>query len=504
MRTVLYCILLLIILTFIETNAQQIIPPGNWDKSWLMKPDVYRVLKQGEVGIVDSEGKILVPCQFDQVYDLTDDDYVRVLKDLKIGLYHLQKGLVLTAEYDQIWPFNKDIAKVLRNGKMGFVNRDGMTVIPVEFNHIWPEEAGLLKVLKDGKMGFFDLSGRLILPAEYQQIWSFEDGMARVLKDGKMGYVDREGNVVILPVYDQVWSFKNGIAKALQSGQILYIDKQGRVVDAPIQPEAPSVLPPDTIRKEVKQTTHVSGVRIGIDRVEIIDEGKTREIVIRPHKEKKRRNNDFEGHLAGINLGINSYLDSEGNENVPQEYSFMELNHGKSVEFSIFPFQHDIKLIGSRFGMVTSMGLRYNNYRFDISSPEDINEAGLTWFPDMPDDADITKSKLTILSIAVPLLFEVQLPDERRNREGLYLAGGVEGSMRLRSHTKVCYSSDGNNQKRKNKDDFDLKSFRYSFIARAGYRNFGIFGSYSPVSLFKNNKGPELYPYTIGVSFNFN
>lgn len=500
----LYILLPILFFNFIDTNAQQASPPGNWEKTWLMKPGIFRVLKQGQVGIVDGEGTILVPCQFDQVYDLTDDNYVRVLKDLKIGVYHLEKGIILPAEYDQVWPFSGNIAKVLKNRKMGFVSKDGLMVIPIEYNHIWPEENGLIKVLKDGKMGFFDSSGRIILPADYQQIWSFEDDMARVLKDGKMGYIDRNGNEVIPPIYDQVWAFRDGKARVLQSGTTLYLDKQGRVADAPPHQEPFTIMLSDTIRKPDQPEPPAQGVRIGPDRIEINRDGNTREIIINRFEKKKRRTKYFEGHLAGINLGINSYLDAAGNEDVPLEYSFMELNHEKSVEFSIYPVQQDIRLIGSRFGMVTAMGLQFNNYRFDLVSPDQLNETGLLWFPEMPENANITKSKLTTLFLNVPVLLELQIPAGGRGRDGLYLAAGIEGGMRLRSHTKVIYTTNGNRFKRKLRDDFNLNGFRYSYIARAGYRNIGIYGSYSPVSLFKNNKGPELYPYSVGISFNFN
>lgn len=501
----LYILLSVLLLSNFESHAQQPNPPGDWDKAWQMKPDVFRVLKQGKVGIVDDEGKILVPCQFDQVYDLTDDDYVRVLKNLKIGLYHLEKGLILPAEYDQVWPFSGEMAKVLKNRKMGFINKEGLMVIPIEFNHIWPVENSLIKVLKDGKMGFFDISGKIVLPTDYQQIWPFEDNMARVLKDGKMGYIDIDGNVVIPPIYDQVWSFRDGIAKAIQSGAIIYIDKQGRMVNAPIQKNNPSVIQRDTLREIHTPEPPASDIRIGPDRVEINHDGNTREITIWPREHRRRKHNKyFEGHMAGFNLGINNYLDSDGNEDIPAEYSFMQLNQEKSIEFSIFPVQEDIRLIGSHFGLVTSMGLKYNNYRFDLISPSQLNEIGLPWFPVMPEDASITKSKLTILWLAVPLMLEIQIPNDRHNHDGFYLAGGIEGSLRLRSHTKVIYHSDNTRFKRKNKDDFDLNGLRYTFIARAGYRNIGIYGSYSPQSLFKNNKGPELYPYTIGLSFNFN
>jgi hypothetical protein len=315
MRLLILNILIAILIIFItDSKAQDAQPTGDWEKTWQMKPGVLRVLKQGQVGVVNSEGTILVPCQFDQVYDLTDDNYLRVLKNLKIGLYNLEKGLILPAEYDQIWPFTGDIAKVLKNGKTGFINKEGLMVIPTEYNHIWPEENGLIKVLKDGKMGYYDTTGKIIAPADYQQIWSFEEDMARVLKDGKMGYIDRNGNEVIPPMYDQVWAFKDGKAKALQSGEILYIDKQGRVVEAPVHQEPSPMKFPDSSNNSdtIKQSVKVGPISVTTS--ETRDGHKSQ--LYRLGKNKKQKKH-FEGHLAGVNLGINSYLDAAGNEDLP-------------------------------------------------------------------------------------------------------------------------------------------------------------------------------------------
>jgi hypothetical protein len=202
-------------------------------------------------------------------------------------------------------------------------------------------------------------------------------------------------------------------------------------------------------------------------------------------------------------LGLNSYLNAAHQEEIPEEFSFMELNREKSVEVAIYPVQQDIRLIGSHFGLVTALGLQFNNYRFNLATPADLNPVGLEWFPKMPDDANISKSKLTTLFLTAPAMLEVQIPARGKKHGNLYLAAGVEGGLRLRSHTKVVYASQGDKYKRKSKDDFDMNGLRYSYIARIGYGNIGIFGSYTPVALFKNDKGPELYPYTVGISFNF-
>ncbi|GAO29321.1 WG repeat-containing protein [Geofilum rubicundum] len=438
MNPILFFLMLFPFLLQAPSVFSQEITETPWERKWEMKPGIYRVLLNGKVGIVDDNNELLVPCQFDQVYGLNDDHFVTVLKDFKIGLYHLEKGLILPAEYDQIWPFENERAKVLINGKMGLVNTKGQIVIP--------------------------------------------------------------------PIYDQISPFDDGMAMATIGNESIYINHQGQLSGAPVKTtpipsEATETSTwPDSTDAPARQKP---AVKIGREQVNQ-QETYSREITIRswPDKTPKKRRHHFNGHLSGITLGINGYLDEEMQETVPADYGFMSTIHEKSIEFGIYPFQQDVRLIGSHVGLVTAIGLKYNNYRFDIGQMTDINEAARPWFPDLSDNARISKSKLTTVNLSIPLVFEVQIP-EGNGKSRFYLNGGIEGNLRLKSHTKLVFRDEGSRDKRKKKGDFGLNGLRYNFIARAGYDDFGIYATYSPVPLFKSEAGPELYPYSVGITFSF-
>jgi hypothetical protein len=359
----------------------------------------------------------------------------------------------------------------------------------------------IVTVLKDFKIGLYHLERGLILPAEYDQIWPFENERAKVLINGKMGMVNTKGQIVIPPIYDQISPFEDGIAMATIGNESVYINQQGKLSGAPVKdshsPETSSETStlPDSTDTRARQPA----VKIGREQVSKKEEH-SREITIKtwPNKAPKKKRKHFNGHLSGITLGINGYLDSDMQETVPADYDFMRTIHEKSIELGIYPFQQNIRLIGSHVGLVTAIGLKYNNYRFDIGQMADITEAGRPWFPDLSEDARISKSKLTTLNLSIPLVFEVQIPKNQ-----FYLSGGIEGNLRLRSHTKLVFRDEASPDKQKKKGDFGLNGLRYNFIARAGYEDFGIYATYSPVPLFKSNQGPELYPYSVGVTFNF-
>jgi hypothetical protein len=93
-------------------------------------------------------------------------------------------------------------------------------------------------------------------------------------------------------------------------------------------------------------------------------------------------------------------------------------------------------------------------------------------------------------------MLEVKTPF-RHSGSSLYLAGGVIGGVNIGSHTKIKYE----NNKEKEKRNFNINPFKYDLTGRIGFGDFCIFVNYSMTSLFKIDKGPELYPLTVGISF---
>ena len=84
----------------------------------------------------------------------------------------------------------------------------------------------------------------------------------------------------------------------------------------------------------------------------------------------------------------------------------------------------------------------------------------------------------------------------------MYASFGVVGSLLLNSHTKVVVDDNG---KKKDKvwNSFYLNPFRASLMAKLGYHDFGVYATYSLTQMFQDGKGPELYPFAAGVTFNF-
>lgn len=72
--------------------------------------------------------------------------------------------------------------------------------------------------------------------------------------------------------------------------------------------------------------------------------------------------------------------------------------------------------------------------------------------------------------------------------------------LRIGSHTKQKIEIDGDIKKLKAHESFNLNPIRYGFRVAVGYGKFNFFVDYYTSTLFKDNKGPVLYPVNAGIT----
>ena len=278
--------------------------------------------------------------------------------------------------------------------------------------------------------------------------------------------------------------------------------------------EAMTGYPEETIEEEtemeVPETTETviepdddTVIRIGKKDIRIISNNDKTEIHIEDDKDSPRprpRARFFEGHLGGVEIGYNNYTTGQWVENPEPVEGFLDLNTAKSASFNIIVPAVSLGFT-RHFGLVTSLGINFNNYRFDGNNSITTGEGGLV-LPLYPADGiEYEKSKFTTIYGILPVMLELQLPVKYGSTFNLGV--GVIGAVKLGSHTKTVYYDDVK-QKEKVNDDFSLNMFRYGVTAMAGYEMIQVYGTCYLSPLFETGKGPELYPFEVGIALTIN
>jgi hypothetical protein len=218
-------------------------------------------------------------------------------------------------------------------------------------------------------------------------------------------------------------------------------------------------------------------------------------------EDRDRGARHFRGHWSGIEVGLNNYAYARS-MTLPDDVSYMSLNANHSLTFNLNFSQLSIGF-SRHIGIVTGIGLTWNNYRFKEGNSIAIGTDGIiSPVYNTGVTPPVKRSKFSDLYLNIPALLEIQIPAGFDNH--LNIAAGFIGGLKLNAWTKLVYE-DG--EKSKINGDYNLNLLRGGVTARIGYENFMLFGTYYLTPWFQDLKGPNginLEPFEIGLAFTFN
>lgn len=212
-------------------------------------------------------------------------------------------------------------------------------------------------------------------------------------------------------------------------------------------------------------------------------------------KRHSKREKRFKAYaFKALEWGINGFADGYSPV-LRDELQWLDLRQARSWNFNINVVQLGLGL-GTRYvGLVTGMGLMFNNYHFsDKIRPVVVN--GITVADSSLCAYPMNKNKIQTFGLGIPLLLEFNIPIRHNT---LFFAVGAIGEVRLHSKTKVEYSVDGDEKKIRDNNDLNISTLKYSLTARMGTEDIYLFCNYSPMSFFEPGKGPTVNTFSIGL-----
>jgi len=195
-------------------------------------------------------------------------------------------------------------------------------------------------------------------------------------------------------------------------------------------------------------------------------------------------------------LGFNGYRNSA----LDARYQDLYQNSFNSIYFSTGILNLSIPIFQKKdeygyplSGISAYLGalIEWNNYRFDKDIRLSKDPSGLLVYHD--NTFENKRSKLVICYLDIPLMFGYY----SRN---WFIIGGIDLGIRLGSHTKVVYYVNGKRTVNKDRENFWLSSLRPNMILGVGYKFIMLTGAYCPISLFEEDKGPQSFPYNVGIN----
>lgn len=172
------------------------------------------------------------------IYESCGHGLYRIQKNGKLGVFDKEGNQIVPCNYDRIWYFGDNgLCEVGKNGLYGFVNLQGEEQIPIEYDDLFclRFEEGVSIAKKNGMYGIIDEHNNIVHPfnLNYLDIRGFHNGYATMEdKKGKWGTIDTKGNIVIPCTYDSsIYFDENGIDTVKKDGEEFKIDTTGKRIE---------------------------------------------------------------------------------------------------------------------------------------------------------------------------------------------------------------------------------------------------------------------------------
>ena len=260
----------------------------------------------GQIGYIDSTGKIIIPCKY--VADIDYTQYIvngKPLIDFVLPNWSYFDNKSVTLKIQQKWLF-------LKNGyKFALVNDKGEYIFAPDDNFIQGFSEGLVvykKLFKtfeyayDFEYGYADTTGHIVVQPKYRYASKFSDGAALVLDSMKYMFIKKDGTPLFDFDFIDATPFIDGIAAIKLQNDSLYtfVDKSGKPI----------------FSKKFKYAYNFVGNRARVyDGRDYSFINKKGEYIKIPYFNKAE---DFSEGLAVVNQNMKyGFIDTNGNEVIP-------------------------------------------------------------------------------------------------------------------------------------------------------------------------------------------
>ena len=202
-------------------------------------------------------------------------------------------------------------------------------------------------------------------------------------------------------------------------------------------------------------------------------------------------------HWAGFSMGVNGFLNSANKTEIEKPYNYMNVDVARSFNYQFNLFENHIKLVKNKLVLVTGFGFDYHSY--ELENKTRLNaDSSFTWgVMDSSGVYGYKKNRYRNTYIQVPLLLEFNA--KGKSSKCFHMAVGVIGQYQILSRTKQVLEKDGYEIENMRKDGYNTNPFAAKAHINFGYSRWMFYGEYSLTPLFQKNKGPELYPFSIGL-----
>lgn len=209
---------------------------------------------------------------------------------------------------------------------------------------------------------------------------------------------------------------------------------------------------------------------------------------------KRKKSTKMSGHFVGVGAGALYTTNNFTNFN---DAGGMKVTFSNEISWN--PIGYTLPVIKEYLGLTTGLGMTWRNLHLGDNNHL-INTNNVTSVAPAPEGISYYYSRLRMFDLNVPVYLEIH-PEAKYD---FYLMGGVLFGINTFTSYKVKYK-DVNDKKVKVAEgkDYNVNPFSLNYVIQMGWDDIGVYAKYTPTSLFKKDKGPNVQTFSAGLILTF-
>ena len=177
--------------------------------------NVLKVQKDNKYGLINLDGKELLPCEYDEISALIgNENSIKIIKDGKVGIVDNNGKKVVDAKYKDIKKLSDDYKNgyIVENDNnlYGTVDCANNSILESKYTEIKPVyENGMYIVKGTNGYNVVDKAGNIITKKEYENITDIKNSQIIVVENKKYGVINTNGEQIIPCNYDELKFINN-------------------------------------------------------------------------------------------------------------------------------------------------------------------------------------------------------------------------------------------------------------------------------------------------------
>lgn len=200
----------------IFTDYENVEPIANYDSNNRIsyEQNAIKVQKNGKYGMLDIDGKEILPCEYDSLYSLKGtDNSILVVKDGKVGLVDSTGKKIIEPQYKEIRGLGTDYKLgyivITDDNQYGIVDCNNQPVLDTKYQDIKSiAENGIYAVKENNVWELVKKNGEIQLTdglKDAQDILGIKNGNVIIKNaNNKVGVISTTGETILNTVYDDV------------------------------------------------------------------------------------------------------------------------------------------------------------------------------------------------------------------------------------------------------------------------------------------------------------